>query len=206
MGASRTFARSSRPSLFCNADHPLTHPGTLQASGPRTGISFSPIASALSRLQSYGERPLALSPSSLRCLASQTMANKSPPGPQLIGSIRLSMALAQIAASIALPPVFRISTPAILARGWLEQTTPFWQTTVERFWFLCRSTSVSRKILSPDSRVPRCPAGEKLPPIKPEVQVQPANLKNERRFISFHLSICSSASGSQTTHTLRYCT
>ena len=205
MGASRTFAISSRPSFFCNADHPLTHPGTLQASGPRTGISFRPIASALSRLQSYGERPLALSPSSLRSFAFQTIANRSPPGPQLIGSTRDSMALAQMAASMALPPAFRISTPAILAKGWLEQTTPFRQTSVERFWFRCRSTSVSRKILSLDFCVPRCPARDKLPPIKPEVQAQPASFRNERRSISFHLSICGT-SGSQTTPTWSYCT
>ena len=42
-------------------------------------------------------------------MASQTMANRSPPMPLLTGSTNPSIALAAMAASTALPPAFRIS-------------------------------------------------------------------------------------------------
>ena len=71
------------------------------------------------------------------------MANRSPPGPHIMGSVRLSMALVATAASTALPPALRMSMPAMLANGWLEQTMPCRQATVERFWFRLRSSSRS---------------------------------------------------------------
>jgi hypothetical protein len=52
------------------------------------------------------------------------IANRSPPMPLLIGSIRPIAALAAIAASMALPPCSRICTPAEAAIGLLVATMP----------------------------------------------------------------------------------
>ena len=60
------------------------------------------------------------------------MANKSPPMPQLIGSVTPSTALAAMAASTALPPAFRISIAASVASGWLVHAMPFLPTAGER--------------------------------------------------------------------------
>ena len=53
------------------------------------------------------------------------MANKSPPRPQLIGSVTPSTAFAAMAASTALPPAFKISMAASVASGWLVAAMPF---------------------------------------------------------------------------------
>ena len=47
------------------------------------------------------------------------MAKRSPPIPQPVGSIRPSAALAAIAASTAVPPIFRMSRAICVASGWL---------------------------------------------------------------------------------------
>src|SRR4051794_32460021 len=60
------------------------------------------------------------------------MANRSPPGPQLMGSVTARTALAAMAASMALPPALRISMAACVASGWLVAAIPFLPTTVER--------------------------------------------------------------------------
>src|SRR5919204_5805046 len=60
------------------------------------------------------------------------IANRSPAGPTFIGSTRLSMAEVATAASIALPPFFRISSPAWAASGWLVATMPFLAITSDR--------------------------------------------------------------------------
>jgi hypothetical protein len=57
-----------------------------------------------------GERPLPLYPCSFPVFGSQTIANRSPPMPEPVGSTRPSIAFAAIAASIALPPFFRMSS------------------------------------------------------------------------------------------------
>jgi hypothetical protein len=49
-------------------------------------------------------RPLAFSATSFWSLASQTIANMSPPMPVMCGSVTLSTAAAVTAASTALPP------------------------------------------------------------------------------------------------------
>ncbi len=64
-----------------------------------------------------GARPEALSPVSSSFSASQTIANRSPPMPQPVGSIRPSAAFAAIAASTALPPAFRMSSAICVASG-----------------------------------------------------------------------------------------
>ena len=61
---------------------------------------------------------------------------------------------------------------------------------------------MSRKMLLLDACEARCPAIDRLPPIKPDVQAQLASLRNERRFISFHLSMCRRSGGWQTTTAL----
>ncbi len=70
-------------------------------------------------------RPLALSATSFCSLASQTIANMSPPMPVMCGSVTLSTAAAATAASTALPPWRRTSRPAAEASGWLVATAPF---------------------------------------------------------------------------------
>src|SRR4051812_42628778 len=47
-----------------------------------------------------------------------------PPMPELCGSTTLSASIVAIAASVALPPLRRISTPAAAARGSAALTTP----------------------------------------------------------------------------------
>src|SRR5689334_4088472 len=52
------------------------------------------------------------------------MANRSPPTPLPVGSIRPIVALAAIAASTAVPPRLRISSATWLSRGWLVAAMP----------------------------------------------------------------------------------
>src|SRR3954452_15297183 len=60
------------------------------------------------------------------------MANRSPPGPQLMGSVTARTALAAMAASTALPPALRISMAACVASGWLVAAIPLLPTAAER--------------------------------------------------------------------------
>ena len=60
---------------------------------------------------SCGAGPDAFNPYSFLSFALQTIANKSPPIPFPVGSMRPNAILAAIAASIALPPFLRISSP-----------------------------------------------------------------------------------------------
>src|SRR4029453_13151055 len=60
------------------------------------------------------------------------IAKRSPAGPTFIGSTRLSMADMVTAASMALPPFFRMSRPACAARGWLVATIPLRAITSDR--------------------------------------------------------------------------
>jgi hypothetical protein len=52
------------------------------------------------------------------------MAKRSPPIPFETGSIKPSAALAAMAASTALPPRFKTSSPIWVASGTLVQTIP----------------------------------------------------------------------------------
>ena len=54
---------------------------------------------------------------SLLSLSIHMIANKSPPIPQPVGSIKPNIALAAIAASIALPPFFNMSIADCVASG-----------------------------------------------------------------------------------------
>src|SRR5438067_4965349 len=60
------------------------------------------------------------------------MAKRSPPIPFETGSIKPSVALAAIAASTALPPRFKMSSPTCVAAGTLVQTIPCRAKTSER--------------------------------------------------------------------------
>src|SRR5438093_800125 len=73
-------------------------------------------------------------------------ASRSPAGPTIIGSARLSTAVVATAASIAFPPCVRIRNPACAARGWLVTTMPLRAITSDR---LCCS--------QPSARSPRSP-------------------------------------------------
>jgi hypothetical protein len=72
---------------------------------------------SIASVSARGERPLAFNPCSVPDFVSHTMANKSPPTPQLIGSTRPSIAFAAIAASTADPPALRMSRAACVANG-----------------------------------------------------------------------------------------
>ena len=65
----------------------------------------------------WGAGPLAFKPNSFCSLASQTIANKSPPMPLPVGSIRPKAIFAAMAASMAVPPFFNTSIPICVARG-----------------------------------------------------------------------------------------
>ena len=80
----------------------------------------------------YAERPLAFRPTSLSSLARYTMANMSPPSAVLCGSMTVSTAAVATAASIALPPFFKMSSPASAASGWLVATIPRWPIVADR--------------------------------------------------------------------------
>src|SRR5215470_6310033 len=74
------------------------------------------------------------------------MAKRSPPTPTIIGSTTLSTAAEATAASTALPPCWRMRSPACDASGWLVTTIPRRAMTSDR---LCAS--------HPSARSPRTP-------------------------------------------------
>ena len=79
--------------------------------------------------------------------------------PLLAGSVSPSMALAQMAASTQLPPALSMSTPAIVASGWLAHTMPCWHTMVERSRLRAfrRCRSINGPWLSAGVSLPRAP-------------------------------------------------
>src|SRR5882762_5730884 len=121
----RMSVKGSLPNFLCNSSQPETQPGTDHDNGPYKGISFSLCALKYSRVALYGERPLALRPYSFLVLLSQTMANRSPPMPHDIGSMSPRAASAAMAASTAVPPLRKTSSPICVASAWLVATMPF---------------------------------------------------------------------------------
>lgn len=71
-----------------------------------------------------GLRPLPLTALTSLLLASKNRQKTSPPMPVHDGSVTLRAAAVATAASAALPPSARISSPAWVASGWLEATMP----------------------------------------------------------------------------------
>ncbi len=96
------------------------------------GSSVRPRPRISSRVARYGERPLAFSPKSFPLRASHTIAKRSPPTPQDIGSTTPSTAFAVMAASTAFPPLRRTAIAACTASGWLVATIPCPEWTTER--------------------------------------------------------------------------
>ena len=92
--------------------------------------SFS--AGTLSAVSASGARPEALSPTTCLVFGSHRIANRSPPNPFAVGSIRPRQAFIAIAASTALPPCLSISSPAWTASGWAAHTMPWAPYTTER--------------------------------------------------------------------------
>src|SRR5579864_5894883 len=72
------------------------------------------------------------------------MTKRSPATPTIMGSVMLSTAAVATAASMALPPRFRICRPACAASGWLVTTMPCVAITSER---VCAG--------QPEARTPR---------------------------------------------------
>jgi len=123
VGASRS-AMGRRPNFPCSANQPSTAPGTDQLSGVVSRMVPSASGLSLSAAMARGERPEELRPYSFWVFASQTIAKRSPPMPHDIGSSRPRAALTAMAASTALPPFCRTSTPICTARGWAAATIP----------------------------------------------------------------------------------
>ena len=121
---SSTSAIGRRPNFLCNSNQPSTHPGTVIGKGPVAGMVLRERRSNSSMVSDCGDRPLAFKPCSFPVSASQTMANKSPPMPQPVGSISPNAAFAAMAASTALPPRRKMSMAICVANGWLVATIP----------------------------------------------------------------------------------
>src|SRR5438094_916872 len=120
------------PNFRRSSSQPSTQPGTDQLSGPVVGISLYPLSLKNWTLLFSGARPQAFRPYNFCVLASHTMANRSPPMPHDIGSIRPIAALVAIAASTALPPLLSTSRPTCAASGWLVATMPLAATVTDR--------------------------------------------------------------------------
>ena len=142
LGASRSPSLRV-PNFAASASQPPTQPGTDHDSGPRSGIASSPLARNASMLALLGAGPLAFRPNSFLDFASEMIANRSPPTPQLVGSISPSAALVAIAASMALPPLFSTSRPICAASGCEAQTMPLTATVSDRVDWPARSTARS---------------------------------------------------------------
>src|SRR6516225_755177 len=121
-----------RPKRWWSLFQPSTAPGTVTVSMPLAGIFVMPLLFRYSIVSPLGAQPLAFSPYSLPVFASQTIANRSPPTPFMLGSITPSTALAAMAALAAEPPCERISAPACEACTWLVATMPYEEITIER--------------------------------------------------------------------------
>jgi hypothetical protein len=118
MAGSNTVWKGGRPNRLCSATQAETAPGTVTESQPVADIDRR-LAKRAS-VQPAGARPEALSPMSEPPEA--TMATASLPMPLLTGSTTVSATAVAIAASIALPPLASMASPAGAASGWLVAT------------------------------------------------------------------------------------
>ena len=119
MAASNSSPKGSAPKRCDSATQALTAPGTVTLSQPVTGIVVW--RAKRSAVHPAGERPEAFRPVSRS--PSQTMAKASLPTPLLHGSTTVNVMAVATAASTALPPRRRMSTPAAAASGWEVATT-----------------------------------------------------------------------------------
>ena len=119
MAGARARASVIVPCRFRRFAQPSTTPGTVTASGPYSGMRFTPRFANSSGVAARPARPLALSPASRFAFGSYTIANRSPPIPFIVGSTTERTAAAVTAASIALPPSRITCRPAADASGWL---------------------------------------------------------------------------------------
>ncbi len=83
-------------------------------------------------MSACGARPVELSASSVFVFDQYTIAKASPPMPVMFGSVTLRAAAIAMAASAALPPRFRTSSPICDASGWLDATMPWVERTTDR--------------------------------------------------------------------------
>ena len=106
---------SMDPYRSCMANQPSTTPGTGdEATEPRYGITVRP-----SSRNRWGSAPLPARPDAFRactgCPGSWINAHRSPPSPFMCCDVIASTPFAAMAASTALPPLFKISSAAALA-------------------------------------------------------------------------------------------
>src|SRR5579885_635513 len=122
----------SRPKRWCSFCQPDTQPGTVTEWMPSRGMEERPRDFRKEMFSPAGAQPLPLRPVSVPVLASQQMANRSPPMPLLIGSTTPRVALAAMAASTAEPPRASTCAPACEASVWLVAAIPIGVMTMER--------------------------------------------------------------------------
>src|SRR5450759_1578257 len=122
----RTTSRSSRPYRRWASLQDRTAPGTVIASGPRSGRDLMPWSRRRPASTPDGARPDPLSATSRRDAASQISQKASPPMPQAFGITTPSTAFVATAASMAFPPARRTPSPAAVAR-WCGATTAPWR-------------------------------------------------------------------------------
>ena len=87
-------------------------------------LSSLPSASTVSMAASRGAGPLELRPNNFLSFSDQTRAKASEPMPLAVGSTTVRAEAAATAASMALPPLRRASSPAAAAWGEEQFTMP----------------------------------------------------------------------------------
>ena len=113
------------PKRFSSASYPETAPGTVAAFTPLFGTVFTPsFCVKNSGVQPAGAQPPEFNAYSFLSFADQTRANRSPPMPVSFCEVTSRTAPVATAASMALPPLRSISSPASAASGSLVATMP----------------------------------------------------------------------------------
>ena len=107
----------SRPNRSCNVNQPSTQAGTVaDRTSPRIGIAVRPSARMAPASAPDPARPMPASATGSASPPGWTSARRSPPIPHMCWVLTASTALAPMAASAAVPPDRRRSTPAAEAR------------------------------------------------------------------------------------------
>src|SRR6056297_109562 len=126
----KTSDKDSFPNSLFNSAQAPGAPGTVTGIKPYFGISSCPRSLTASIEIDFGAGPLEFRPCNFPFV--QTIANASLPIPFDVGSNTVRAAAVATAASIALPPFFKISSPACAASGCDVATIPFLAKTARR--------------------------------------------------------------------------
>lgn len=123
MAGCSTSESGSLPNFLDSSAQADGAPGTVTGMRPIFGMVSCPLSFTASMEMDCGAGPLAFRPWSSPFV--QTRANASPPIPLEVGSTTVRQAAVAMAASMAFPPFFRISSPACAANGCDVATMPF---------------------------------------------------------------------------------